>query len=159
MSQGGCPPRHHYHRAKKLASKPSSFHRNRLECNKLYFTASLSQFSFETSSEIISSQVQCQWLRRGTSPTARKKISPRLCCSSFHQGETCQTNDLTFSGIHRCWGFRYIQTDLLCADSSPWSTIMDYPRLPAKKVAKCWCLSCRWKDEGDRRLELVLLQI
>ena len=134
-------------------------HRNRLNNKKFSFMASPSPVLIELPSALTLSQVQYKWLCRGTSPTARKQICPRLCCSSFHQGETCQTNDLTFPGIHRCWGFRYIQTDLLCADPSPWSTIMDYPRLPAKKVAKCSCLSCRWKDEGHRRLELVLLQI
>ena len=47
---------------------------NRLDCKKFYFIVSPSPFSIETSSALILSQVQCRRLRRGTSPTARKKI-------------------------------------------------------------------------------------
>ena len=107
--------------------------------------------SIETSSALILSQVQCQWLCRGTSPTARRKIQPRLCCSSFHQGETCQTNDLTFPGIHRCWGSRWIQLPLFCAHPPTWSTSLDSTCLLAKVIVRCSWLSCRKQDEGDRR--------
>ena len=108
--------------------------------------------SIDTSSALILSQVQCQWLCRGTSPTARKQILPRLCCSSFHQGETCQTNDLTFSGIHHCWGSRWkLEPPLFRAHPHPGSIIMDSTRLLAKAIAPCWCLDCWRQDEGDRR--------
>ena len=157
---GRALPPHHLHKIQKKAfflGKPPL-------TDKIISLLRQWQIAITKIMEISSTllQVQCRGLCRGTSPTARKQTCPLLCCSSFHQGETCQTNDLTFPGIHRCWGYRTPtepQNDLLCADPSPWSTIMDYPRLPAKKVAKCSCLSCRWKDEGHRRLELVLLQI
>ena len=78
---------------------------NRLDCNKFYFMAPPSPICMETSaSALILSQVQCKWLCRGTSPTARKQTKTRLRCPSFHQGETCQTNESAFPGIHRCWG-------------------------------------------------------
>ena len=66
-------------------------HRNILN-NKIFsFMASPSPVLIETPSALTLSQVQYKWLCRGTSPTARKQICPRLCCSSFHQGETWQT--------------------------------------------------------------------
>ena len=110
---------------KKSGIKTIFLRTNRLDCEKFHFMASPSLFCIETSSSIILAQVQYQWLCRGTSPTAREKSSPRLCCSSFHQGETCQSNDLTFPGVHRRWGFRWIQTALFCAHPPPWNTSLD----------------------------------
>ena len=103
----------------------------------------LSKYKYQQSSALILSQVQCQRLCRGTSPTAREQKRPRLCCSSFHQGETCQTNDLTFPGIHRCWGSRWIQLPLLCAHPPPWSTSLDSTCLLTKAIVRCSCLNCR----------------
>ena len=113
--------------------------------------ASHSPVLIETPSALILSQVQCQWLCRGTSPTAREQILPRLCCSSFHQGETCQTNYLTFAGIHRRWGSRWIQLPFLCAHSPPWSIVLDSTCLLAKVIVRCSCLNSRRQDEADWR--------
>ena len=116
---------------------------NRLDCNKFYFMASPSPICMETSaSPLILSQVQCKWLCRGTSPTARKQTKTRLRCPSFHQGETCQTNDLIFPGIYRCWGLGWIQCPLFCAHPPPWSTSLDSTCLLAKGFAQSPCLSC-----------------
>ena len=123
-------------------------HRNILNNKKFSFMASPSPVLIETPSALTLSQVQYKWLCRGTSPTARKQICPRLCCSSFHQGETCQTNDLTFPGIHRCWGY---WGGLFCAHPPPWGTSLDSTCLLAKVIEKCSCLNHRRQDEADRR--------
>ena len=145
MSRGNCPPPHHHHRAKLLASKPPSSIQTPL--------------LLETPSALILSQVQCQRLCRGTSPTASEQTCPRLCCSSFHQGETCQANDLTFSGIHHCWGFRWIQPTLFCDHPPPWSTSLDSTCLLTKTIVGCSCLNCRGQDEDDRRLGWLFQEI
>ena len=131
-----------------VVMNPKAVYSVQLAC---FLCCNFTKRKYTLSSALILSQVQCQWLCRGTSPTARKQILPRLCCSSFHQGETCQTNDLTFPGIHRCWGLRWIQLPFLCAHPPPCSTSVDSTCLLAKVIKRCSCISCRRQDEADWR--------